>query len=105
AALMLDPLLTLEGMPAIPEETLTTAIQIATRAGGLYISDEVQGGLGPTGRFFWAHERYAISPDIVTVGKSLANGLPIGAVVTGSNVVGPRNRGLARGSGFLADPA
>lgn len=104
AAVLLDPLLAHEGMPVVPEETLTTAIQIVTRAGGLYISDEVQGGLGRTGRFFWSHERYGISPDIVTVGKSLANGRPIGAVITGSNVVGPRNRGLGRGRDSAADP-
>lgn len=103
AAILLDPLLTHEGMPALPEETLTTAIEIVVGAGGLYIADEVQGGLGRTGRFFWAHERYAISPDIVTVGKSLANGIPIGAVATASDLVGPRNLGPARA--FSVDPA
>jgi 4-aminobutyrate aminotransferase-like enzyme len=90
AAIMLDPLLTHEGMPALPDETLTAAIQIAVNAGGLYIADEVQGGLGRTGRFFWAHQRYAISPDIITVGKSLANGMPIGAVITSTDIVGTR---------------
>ena len=49
-------------------------------AGALLIFDEVQCGLGRTG-FLWAHERYGVTPDIMTLAKPLANGLPIGATL------------------------
>lgn len=52
------------------------------RAGGVAIADEVQTGFGRTGRQFWAFERYGVVPDIVVLGKPIANGYPMGAVVT-----------------------
>ena len=51
-------------------------------AGGLCIADEVQTGFGRTGETFWAFERYGVVPDIVVLGKPIANGYPMGAVVT-----------------------
>jgi 4-aminobutyrate aminotransferase-like enzyme len=86
AAILLDPLLTFEGLPAIPPSAISAAIEIVRAAGGLYIADEVQGGLGRTGRFFWAHERYTASPDLVTVGKPIANGIPMAAVLATAEI-------------------
>jgi 4-aminobutyrate aminotransferase-like enzyme len=51
-------------------------------AGGICIADEVQPGLGRTGEGWWGFERMGIVPDVVTLGKPLGNGYPIGAVVT-----------------------
>lgn len=51
----------------------------------LLIFDEVQTGVGRTGRF-WAHQRYGVEPDVVTVAKALANGLPIGATIAAESV-------------------
>ena len=51
-------------------------------AGGLWIADEVQGGHGRTGRRMWSFERLGITPDLVTLGKPMGNGHPVGAVVT-----------------------
>jgi 4-aminobutyrate aminotransferase-like enzyme len=87
AALLLDPLFSFEGLPACPAEALAMAVEAVRRAGGSYIADEVQGGLGRTGRFFWAHERYSPVPDLVTIGKPMANGIPMAAVVTSSEIV------------------
>ena len=50
-------------------------------AGGLWIADEVQGGHGRTGAM-WSFERLGITPDLVTLGKPMGNGHPVGAVVT-----------------------
>jgi 4-aminobutyrate aminotransferase-like enzyme len=50
-------------------------------AGGLVISDEVQPGFGRTGEHMWGFERHGIVPDLVTLGKPMGNGFPIGAVV------------------------
>lgn len=49
-------------------------------AGALLIFDEVQCGLGRTGHM-WAHQSVGVTPDMMTVAKPLANGLPIGAVL------------------------
>ncbi len=51
-------------------------------AGGLWIADEVQGGHGRTGEAMWSFERFGIVPDLVTLGKPMGNGHPVGAVIT-----------------------
>ena len=82
AATILDGVLTSDGFldpgPALAAEWL-----VATRAaGGLWIADEVQGGHGRTGLDLWSFQRLGITPDIVTLGKPMGNGHPVGAVVT-----------------------
>ena len=52
------------------------------KAGGLFISDEVQPGFGRTGAAMWGFERHGVEPDIVTMGKPMGDGFPIGGVVT-----------------------
>ena len=54
--------------------------QLCDEAGALLIFDEVQCGLGRTGKL-WAHEHYGVTTDIMTLAKPLAGGLPIGAVL------------------------
>ncbi len=54
--------------------------QLCTERGALMIVDEVQCGLGRTGRV-WAHEAYDVAPDMMTLAKPLAGGLPIGAIM------------------------
>ena len=51
-------------------------------AGGVCIADEVQTGFGRIGTHFWAFEAHDVVPDIVVLGKPIANGYPMGAVVT-----------------------
>lgn len=46
------------------------------------ICDEVQTGFGRIGKKYWGHSLYGVKPDIVTMAKGIANGLPLGAVVT-----------------------
>lgn len=50
--------------------------------GGLMICDEVQTGFGRIGEKYWGHRAYGVKPDIVTLAKGIATGLPLGAVVT-----------------------
>jgi 4-aminobutyrate aminotransferase-like enzyme len=52
------------------------------QAGGLCIADEVQTGFGRLGTHFWAFEAHGVVPDILVLGKAIANGYPLGAVVT-----------------------
>jgi len=59
--------------------------QICDKAGVLLIFDEIQTGIGRTGRLF-AYEHYGIEPDIMTLAKALANGLPIGAMLAKGDI-------------------
>src|SRR5690606_9850685 len=52
------------------------------KAGGLYIADEVQAGLGRVGDHMWGFQRHAVTPDIVTLGKPMGNGHPLAGMVT-----------------------
>jgi 4-aminobutyrate aminotransferase-like enzyme/Ser/Thr protein kinase RdoA (MazF antagonist) len=65
-----------------PPATWAAAVTARVRAaGGLVVADEVQYGLGRSGSHFWGFERRGLEPDIVTMGKPVANGYPMGVVV------------------------
>jgi 4-aminobutyrate aminotransferase-like enzyme len=57
-------------------------VQATRSAGGLIIADEVQPGFGRMGTHFWGHDALGFVPDIVTVGKPMANGHPVAALLT-----------------------
>ena len=87
AAVILDGALTSDGYP-VPEPALVRAWADAARAAGaMWIADEVQGGHGRTGGGLWSFERFGIVPDLVTLGKPMGNGHPIGAVITRRDIV------------------
>src|SRR5579863_4745220 len=69
------------GINPVSAEFLQTARKLSEGTGALLIIDEIQCGLGRTGRYF-AYQHYAVTPDIVTVAKPLAAGLPLGAILT-----------------------
>lgn len=83
AAVLLDPLFSTEGLLKTPPGYIEGLVDRVRAAGGLYIADEVQSGFGRTGDFFWGHEMFDRVPDIVTLGKPMANGIPAGCAVTG----------------------
>jgi len=70
------------GQVVFPEGYLTAAYAHARSAGALCIADEVQVGFGRVGTAMWAFEEHGVVPDIVTLGKPIGNGHPLGAVVT-----------------------
>ncbi|KAG0466343.1 hypothetical protein HPP92_017923 [Vanilla planifolia] len=65
---------------------LPAAYNIIKKAGGLCIADEVQGGFARTGSHFWSFESHGVLPDIVTMAKGIGNGIPLGAVITTSEI-------------------
>jgi len=79
AALIVEPILGESGFVAPPPEFFQTLREICTRHGILLIADEVQTGFGRTGTFF-ACEQLGIEPDLMLSAKSIAAGLPLGAV-------------------------
>lgn len=82
AALVLCPFFLNEAFPNLPDGWLKPVAKAVRAAGGLLICDEVQSGFGRTGTHFWAHQKMGVVPDILTLGKPMANGHPVGAVVT-----------------------
>jgi len=65
-----------------PSGYLAEAHRLARAQGALCIADEVQVGFGRVGTHLWAFEQQGVVPDIVTLGKPIGNGHPLGAVVT-----------------------
>ena len=87
SALIVCPYFANEGFPALEEGFLRPAAEAVKRAGGLLIADEVQPGFGRLGRHFWGHQRAGVQPDVVTLGKPMGNGHPIGGVVTAPDIL------------------
>ncbi|ULJ82961.1 aspartate aminotransferase family protein (plasmid) [Rhizobium sp. C104] len=87
SALIIDPFFANEGFPDLPRGFLDKAVAAVRKAAGLVITDEVQPGFGRTGSDMWGHQRAGIVPDIVTLGKPMANGHPVGGVVANADLL------------------
>ncbi len=70
------------GHVPLPDEFLKKSYRHMRKYGGLCIADEIQVGFGRTGKHMWAFEFQGVVPDIVTLGKPMGNGHPLGAVIT-----------------------
>ena len=77
--MLIEPVLGEGGYVVPPASFLQGLREVCDRHGILLIFDEIQSGLGRTGRWF-AHEHFGVVPDIITVAKALASGLPISGV-------------------------
>jgi len=82
SASLFDLIFSTEGLLNVPSGYVEGLAQRVQAAGGLFIADEVQSGFGRLGSRMWGHQLYAITPDLVTLGKPMGNGHPVGAVVT-----------------------
>jgi len=92
------------GIYPVSEVFWNRARSLATLYGALLIADEIQCGLGRTGRFF-GYQKFSAKPDIVLIAKPLAAGLPLGAILTTEDVasrVSPGMHGTTFGGGPLA---
>jgi 4-aminobutyrate aminotransferase-like enzyme len=78
----LDSIFSSDGVFAEPAGFLRGAVDAVHRAGGLFIADEVQCGFGRLGESLWGFDRHGVVPDVVTLGKPMGNGYPMGGVVT-----------------------
>jgi 4-aminobutyrate aminotransferase-like enzyme len=87
AAFYIDTAITSSGI-FDPPAAWAAAISARMRsAGALIVADEVQYGLGRCGSHFWGFERRGLEPDIVTLGKPVANGYPMGVVVANRSLI------------------
>ncbi|MFL6580175.1 MAG: aspartate aminotransferase family protein, partial [Burkholderiales bacterium] len=90
------------GINPVSREFLQRARELTKQSGALLLLDEIQSGLGRTGKYF-AYQHYGITPDIVTIAKPLAAGLPLGALLTNDRVASAMQPGL-HGTTFGGGP-
>jgi 4-aminobutyrate aminotransferase len=102
AAVLIEPIQGEGGYLVPPDGFLAGLRQLCDRHGILLIFDEVQSGVGRTGKMF-AAEHWGVEPDIMTLAKGLASGLPIGMVIAKRSVMQKWTRG-AHGNTFGGNP-
>lgn len=102
-AVILEPIQGEGGIVPARREFLEAARRLCDKYDALLIFDEVQTGMGRTGKLF-AHQHYDVTPDILTVAKGLGGGVPIGAVVANerADVLEPGDHGSTFGGNPLA---
>lgn len=104
AALLICPYFLNEGFPDHPDGWLGPVARVVRDAGGLLICDEVQSGFGRTGTHMWAHQKMGVVPDIMTLGKPMANGHPVGGVVADRDLVSAFRDGYRYFNTFGGNP-
>lgn len=104
AAFFCESILGCGGQVVLPDHYLQEAYAIARAAGAVCVADEVQVGFGRAGTHFWAFETQAVVPDIVTMGKPICNGHPMGAVVTRPEIAQAFMNGMEYFNTFAGNP-
>ena len=85
AGILLEPILGVGGFITPPDEYFRIVADIIRSHGGIFISDEVQTGFGRTGET-WGIDHSGVEPDMITVAKGIANGMPLAAVITTKDI-------------------
>ena len=107
AGVLLEPVQGETGVHPLSEEVLIAAREACDEAGAALVFDEVQCGMGRTGRL-WGYEHTGVVPDAITLAKGLGGGLPIGALVTGprlAEVYAPGDHGSTFGGNVVVSAA
>ena len=104
AAFLAEAMLSCGGQIEPPAGFLTAAYRHARSAGAVCIADEVQTGFGRIGSNVWAFQAQEVVPDIVTLGKPMGNGHPLGAVVTTREIAESFANGMEFFSSFGGNP-
>lgn len=102
-AICIEPIQGEGGIHPVSQEFFATARELCDATGALLLVDEIQSGLGRTGEWF-AYQHYGIQPDVVTLAKPLAGGLPIGCMLCTDDVAqafSPGMHGTTFGGGPL----
>jgi 4-aminobutyrate aminotransferase-like enzyme/Ser/Thr protein kinase RdoA (MazF antagonist) len=92
------------GQVILPPGYLAASFAAVRAAGGVCVADEVQTGFGRAGTHFWMFETQDVVPDIVTMGKPIANGHPMGAVVTKREIADSFANGMEYFNTFGGNP-
>jgi 4-aminobutyrate aminotransferase-like enzyme len=94
AAFIADCLFSSDGVFCDPVDVFGPIAEVVRKAGGLFIADEVQSGFGRSGTHFWGHQRHAVEPDIITMGKPMGNGYPVAGLMVRPEVVASFGRDM-----------
>ena len=105
AAFMAESVPGCGGQVVPPPGYVSSAAEAVRKAGGVFIADEVQVGMGRAGSVFWGFELDGVVPDIVVLGKPIGNGHPLGAVVTTRAIADAFNNGMEYFNTFGGNPA
>jgi 4-aminobutyrate aminotransferase-like enzyme len=81
AGFIAEPIQGVGGFITPPPEYFEIAVGIIKKYGGVFICDEVQTGFGRTGATMWGIEHWGVQPDIMTMAKGIANGMPLGVTI------------------------
>lgn len=87
AAVLMEPVMGEGGYVVPPKRFVQEIRELCTKYGILLIFDEIQSGFGRTGKMF-ASEHFGVIPDIMTLGKAIAGGLPMSAIVSTKEIMG-----------------
>jgi 4-aminobutyrate aminotransferase-like enzyme/Ser/Thr protein kinase RdoA (MazF antagonist) len=104
AAFFCESALGCGGQIILPEGYLREAYRVVRAAGGVCVADEVQTGFGRAGTHFWMFETQSVVPDIVTLGKPIGNGHPLGAVITTPEIAESFANGMEYFNTFGGNP-
>jgi 4-aminobutyrate aminotransferase-like enzyme len=104
AAWFIDSGLTSSGIFDPPPGWGSAVAATVRAAGALLVADEVQYGLGRSGTHFWGFERRGLTPDIVTLGKPIGNGFPMGVIIANRDMIEEFQRRFGFFSTFGGNP-
>ena len=104
AALIFESVISCGGQVELPANFLKEAYAYTRASGGVCIADEVQTGCGRAGDYFWAFQQHDVVPDIVTIGKPIGNGHPLGVVVTTQELADAFKNGMEYFNTFGGNP-
>jgi acetylornithine/N-succinyldiaminopimelate aminotransferase len=103
-AICIEPIQGEGGINPVSQEFFATARELSNSTGALLLADEIQSGMGRTGKWF-AYQHYGILPDVATVAKPIANGIPMGAMLctnAAAEAITPGMHGTTFGGNPLA---
>ena len=103
-AICIEPIQGEGGIHPVSQEFFAAARELCDSTGALLLADEIQSGLGRTGKWF-AYQHYGILPDLTTLAKPIANGIPMGAMLCtnkAAQAISPGMHGTTFGGGPLA---
>jgi acetylornithine/N-succinyldiaminopimelate aminotransferase len=103
-AICIEPIQGEGGINPVSQEFFATARELCNSTGALLMADEIQSGMGRTGKWF-AYQHYGILPDVTTIAKPIANGIPMGAMLctnAAAEAITPGMHGTTFGGNPLA---
>ena len=104
SAMIFEPIISCGGQIEMPDNFIKMCKKVLEKHNILMIADEVQTGFGRVGEKYWGFELHNVIPDIVTLGKPMGNGHPIGAVVCTDEISKKFDNGLEFFSSFGGNP-